>query len=461
MTGSGVLRSLWVAALVVHGLSAQARAAGSAWSRFRGPGGLGVSVEAELPVTWGKEENLLWKAALPGPGASSPIVVGERVFVTCYSGYGVRGQRGGTLKDLKRHILCLHLADGRTLWQKDIVASQPEQPCEGARIGGHGSASSTPAADSDRLYVFFGKTGVFAFSHEGRQLWRADVGSGIHVWGSATSPVLYKNLVIVNACVESGSLVALSRESGKDVWRAEGVKESWSTPCLVDAPGGKTELVIGADWRMLGFDADSGTPLWTCRGAPSYMCSTAVGHQGIAYALCRDQTLAIRAGGRGDVTQSHRVWKVGRGATVPSPVCHEGHLYFATDGGTAVCLNAKTGEVAYRAELRSPGGEMYPSPVLADGKLYYVSQGGRTFVLAAKPTFELLAQNDLGDGSLFNASPAVAGGRLLLRSDRFLYCIGKRQQASGRASEGARKELPRRSEAGTNQAGATAERRTM
>jgi len=426
MERMSVLRHLSVAAFLVCvcGMAAWIRAEGD-WAQFRGPGGLGVSAEA-VPVAWSKEENLLWKAALPGAGASSPVVVGERVFVTCYSGYGVRDTRGGALENLKRHLLCLSLADGKTLWQKEVPASQPEQRCEGARIGGHGYASNTPAADAARLYVFLGKSGVFAFSHDGRQLWRADVGSGIHVWGSATSPVLYRDLVIVNACVESGSLVALNRETGKEAWRAEGIKESWSTPFLVDAPDGKTELVIGADWKVLGFDPEKGQLLWTCRGAPSYMCSTAVGHEGIAYVLCRDQTLAIRAGGRGDVSQSHLVWKAPKGATVPSPAYHEGHLYFPTERGAAVCLNARTGQVAYSAELKSPGGEMYPSPVIAGGKLYCVSQGGRTFVLAAKPTFELLAENDLGDGSLFNASPAVAGGRLLLRSDRFLYCIGKR-----------------------------------
>jgi len=425
MSRSRSLRGPDLVLVVALALWGRVAAVGGDWPGFRGPGGRGVSAEGKPPVEWGAQKNLLWKVALPGAGASSPVVMGERVFVTCYSGYGVRHVRGGTLNDLKRHVLCLGLSDGKTLWQKDIAAAQPEQSCQGARVGGHGYASSTPAADADRLYVFLGKSGVFAFSHEGRQLWRADVGSSIQSWGSATSPVLYKDMVIVNAYSESGALVALNRETGKEAWRVGGFKESWSTPFRVDAPGGKTELVLGADWRMLGFDPDKGQALWSCRGAPSYMCSTAVGHEGIAYALCRDQTLAIRAGGRDDITKSHLAWKAPKGATVPSPVYHEGHLYFPTDRGAAVCLNAKTGEVVYAAELKSPGGEMYPSPVVAGGRLYYLSQGGRAYILAAKPIFELLAQNDLGDGSLFNASPAVSGAKLLLRSDKFLYCVGK------------------------------------
>ncbi|MBM4038701.1 MAG: hypothetical protein FJ290_09315 [Planctomycetes bacterium] len=242
----------WAACVALVAGSSVPLAAGGDWPGFRGPGGRGVSAEAKPPVEWGAEKGLLWKAPLPGAGASSPVVMGERVFVTCYSGYAVRHVRGGELGDLKRHVLCLGLSDGKVLWQKDIAAAQPEQSAQGHRVGGHGYASNTPAADAERLYVSLGKSGVFAFSHEGKQLWHADVGAGIQSWGSATSPVLHKDLGIVNAYSESGALVALRRDTGKEAWRVGGFKESWSTPCLVDAPGGKTELVLGAAWRVLG-----------------------------------------------------------------------------------------------------------------------------------------------------------------------------------------------------------------
>lgn len=418
-----------VAAIFACGEGAWLSAAESDWPGFRGPGGQGVSADAKPPVSWSVAKGVLWKEELPGAGASSPIVVDGKVFVTAYSGYGVPNQRGGSLGDLKRHVVALSLADGNVLWQKDIPASQPEQSCQGARIGMHGFATNTPAADAERLYVFFGKSGVFAFSHDGKQLWRQDVGSNVSDWGSAASPVLYKDFVIVNAFVESGAVVALNRQTGKEVWRFNGLKNSWCTPALVEAPGGKTELVLGAQWKLLGLDPDKGQELWSCGGAATYMVSSAVAQQGIVYVPCQeDHTLAVRAGGRGDVTRSHVAWKAAKGATVPSPVCHEGYLYFASDRGVACCLNAKSGEVAYTAELKSPGGSMYPSAVLAGGNLYYLSQKGRVYVVAVskRPAFELLAENDLADGSLFNASPAVAGNRLLLRSDRYLYCLGER-----------------------------------
>jgi len=197
------------------------------WPRFRGPGGLGVSPAKGLPVAWGPQENVAWKTELPGPGASSPIVVGERVFLTCYSGYGVQGQPGGSMDELKLHVVCLNANDGKIRWTKDIEPKLPEQanPREG-----HGYASHTPVADPERLYVFFGKSGVYAFDHGGKQLWAADVGSKTNGWGSAASPILAGDLVIVNASVESESLVALDRKTGKEVWRARGIRESWNTP---------------------------------------------------------------------------------------------------------------------------------------------------------------------------------------------------------------------------------------
>ncbi|MBM4094120.1 MAG: hypothetical protein FJ276_32645, partial [Planctomycetes bacterium] len=191
------------------------------WSQFRGPGGLGISGQKGLPLTWGAEKNVVWKTELPGPGASSPITVGERIFVTCYTGYGVNSQEPGEVAELRRHLLCINRADGRIVWNREIKARMPEPPYRGS-MQRHGYASSTPASDGERVYAFFGKSGVFAFDLDGRQLWHADVGFGTHEWGTGASPVVYRNLVIVNASIESESLVALSANSGKEVWRADG-----------------------------------------------------------------------------------------------------------------------------------------------------------------------------------------------------------------------------------------------
>ena len=413
-----------VAVLLTTTASAQEKSA--AWAQFRGPGGLGVSREKNLPTTWSPSENIAWKVDLPGPGTSSPIIFGERIYLTCYTGYNLPGQNAGSQEDLKRHLLCLNRKDGKLIWNTAVAAKLPEQD----RIReGHGYASSTPVADGERIYTFFGKSGAFAFDHNGRQLWQADVGSEIHGWGSAASPVLVGDLVIINASVESESLVALNKKTGKEVWRAEGIKESWNTPLLVALPGGKTEVVVAIQGKVLGFDPASGKQLWSCdTDIRWYMGPSLVAHEGTVYCIGGRSGggLAVRAGGRGDVTDTHRVWTGNKGSNVSSPIFHEGRLYWVDDAsGIVFCADAESGKVLYEKRLERAG-QVYASPVLADGKLYYTSRGGRTFVLAAQPTFEQLATNDLGERTMFNAGVAVADGRIYLRSDKSLYCIESR-----------------------------------
>jgi outer membrane protein assembly factor BamB len=405
----------------------QGSARGEDWPQFRGPGGLGVSRDKGLPATWGPRENLVWRTELPGAGSSSPITFGPRIFLTAYSGYNVPGRPGGDMKRLKLHLVCLDRRDGTIRWSQDVAPKLPEQ--ERIREG-HGYASSTPAADRQRVYAFFGKAGVLAFDQDGRRLWRADVGSKLSDWGSAASPVLFGDLVIVNASVESEALVALDRKTGKEVWRARGIRESWSTPLLVPLAQGKTELVVPVLGKILGFDPATGEQLWSCAtDIRWYMVPSLVADKGVVYALGGRSgvaALAVRAGGRGEVTRSHRLWTGRKGSNVSSPVVHEGHLYWVNDSqGIAYCAEARTGKVLYEQRLPRAG-ELYASPVLAEGRLYYVSRTGRTFVVAARPRFEELAQNDLGDRSTFNASPAVSDGRLLLRSERYLYCVGRK-----------------------------------
>ncbi len=373
-------------------------------------------------MEWSTDHNLAWKTPLPGPGGSSPIVAGDRIYLTCYTGYAVPGSSGGDMSRLQRHVLCLDRTDGRVLWKRDVPAAQPEQD----KVRDHGYASSTPLADDDRVYVFFGRSGVLAFSHDGRSLWHADVGSGTHGWGSAASPVLYRDLVIINAAVESGSLVALNRQTGKEVWRAGGMKESWNTPIFVPVAGGKPELVVAVAGSVLGFDPATGERLWSCAtGIGWYMVPSLVNDQETVYCIGgrTGGALAVRAGGRGDVTQTHRLWTLNKGSNVSSPIFHEGHLYFFHENlGLAYCVEATTGKLVYEERLANAG-QIYASPVLADGRIYAVGRQGAVFVLAAKPQFEQLARNGLGDRSSFDASPAIDGRRLLIRSDKVLYCI--------------------------------------
>lgn len=398
-------------------------AGGDDWPQFRGPGGLGVSQAATLPTRWSDGENVIWKTEIPGPGASSPIVYGNRLFLTYFTGYGVDPRNPGDLNDLKRHVLCMDATRGGILWKREVRTILPEK--ETPRFLGY--TSSTPAADAERVYCFFGKSGVVALDHTGRPLWQTSVGERTHGWGSGSSPVLYRNLVIVNAFVECGQLVALDKETGKEVWRAGDLKESWNTPLLVQLPNGGTELVVAISGEILGFDPATGKPLWSCSGHRWYIVPSMVAHEGVVYCLSGkgvEATKAVRAGGRGDVGNTHVLWTARKGSNVPSPVHHQGHLYFAHEtSDTAYCLDAATGDVVYEERLPRMGG-IYASPVLGAGKLYYVSRGGGTAVLAAKPAYELLAHNRLEGDRDANASPAISRERLFLRLGRFQYCIG-------------------------------------
>ena len=395
------------------------------WTGWRGPGAMAVSDSRQVPLTWSADQNVAWQTELPGAGGSSPIVAGQHIYLTCYTGYAVPGEPQGDLSNLKRHLLCLNRFDGELIWTREVAATLPEQD----RVRDHGYASSTPAADADRVCVFFGKSGVFAFSHQGEKLWQADVGSGIHGWGSAASPVFHKNLVIINACVESESLIALDRTTGQEVWRAQGMKESWNTPLLVSLDGDRTELVVATFGKVLGFNPDSGEALWSCdTGIGWYMVPSLVNHREVVYCIGgrTGGALAVRAGGRGDVTESHRVWTLKKGSNVSSPVFHQGHLYWAHEQlGIINCVQAERGELLYEERLPRAG-QFYASPVLAGGKLYFVSRDGSVFVIEASPQFKQLAKNNLADRSRFDASPVVDGDRLLLRSDRFLHCIATR-----------------------------------
>ena len=408
------------------------------WARFRGPNGLGISSDAEVPLSWSESENLKWKTELPGPGSSSPIICGDRLFVTCYSGYGVERGASGNIEDLERHLLCLDRNSGSVLWSRVVKAEMPEDPFSGLGIPEHGYATNTPVTDGQRVYVFFGKTGVLAFDFEGNQLWKADVGheSSNRRWGTAASLILYNEMVIVNASEESQSIRALDKMTGKEVWKAEGtaLELTYATPAIVDLDDGRRELVIGVPYEIWGLDPDTGKLSWYAETSiPGNVAPSPVAKDGVVYVMGgypRTGAAAIRAGGKDDVTDTHVLWTSRDSSYVPSPVVHDGNLYWVNDQAYAFCVDAETGERRYRERLSrgasgwGRGKPFYASVLLAGGRLYAVSRRGGTFVLAAKPEFEQLAHNRLAsDQSDFNASPAVGDGQIFLRSNRFLYCI--------------------------------------
>ena len=404
-------------------------ACGADWPGFRGADRSGISKEAGLPAEWSATKNILWKREMPGPGTSSPIVFGARVYVTCYSGYGLDQKAPGNLADLKRHLLCVDAKSGKVLWTREETDPDRTDHIYNSTVCTHGYASHTPAADASGVYAYFGSAGAVCYSHDGERKWgpvRLGGKAKHHGDGSAASPLLYENLMIVNAVVETadafeqGDTVALDKKTGKEVWR-EKVGGYWSSPLLVRV-GGNTELVVATHrGQWLGLDPATGKRLWECEGKND--CATPVAHDGVVYTFHQSGKMAIKAGGRGDVTKTHKTWAAVGGSQISSPLYHDGHLYFPGLDHNAKCVDARTGKIVYSELL---GAECYASPVLADGRLHYVSRDKGTYVVAAKPEFELLAHNKIEDDkSAFHASPAVSNGKLFLRNDKYLYCIGK------------------------------------
>jgi len=418
-------RQLTIAALCV------AFFAGADWTGFRGPDGTGISDDTGLPATWSASENIVWKAPLPGFGASSPITLGDKIFLTAYSGYGLDQDEPGEQGKMALHASCLDRATGKIVWDKTTAPQLPETDYDSGRISLHGYASATPVTDGEAVYFFFGKSGVMKYSLDGELLWQASVGTEVdkHRWGSGASPILYQDLIIVNASAESQSIRALRKSNGEEVWRVDGIVDSWSTPLVVTTADGGQELVVVERFQVLGLDPFTGTKLWFCSKPSDYVCPSVIASDGIVYVInsrFKAMLLAIRTGGRGDVTNSHVLWTKNWTTRVSTPILFEGHLYAIDQSGAATCINTETGEEVFsvRMDISGAGDKIYASVVAADGKLYGVTRLDGTVVLALQPEFQELAHNQLGDESVFNATPAISNGQLLLRSDKALYCIG-------------------------------------
>lgn len=389
------------------------------WPRFRGPGGHGVSADTKVPMEWDDTKNLNWIREMPGRGFSSPIVVGNSVLVTCYSG------AEEDLTELKRHLICVDRHKGTLIWSKVIPSTAPEN--WGAAFGTqHGLASQTPVSDGQRVYVLFGNTGVLAFDLKGEQLWQKSVGEeSASMFGSGASPILYKNRLIVTAGSESESIRALDKKTGDEVWKSEAssLSRSYATPTIAKNAKGDDELLISVPFEVWSLNPDTGKLKWYAEtDVDTNSVPSLVSQDGIAYVIGgrRGGRAAIGLGGKGDVTKTGVLWSTRGGSYVPSPVLHKGHLYWVKDGGVVFCADTKTGKQVTRKRL---DGQFYASVVLISDKLYAVSRFTGTYVLEATPELKQIAHNTLADESDFSASPAVSDGQLILRSDKYLYCI--------------------------------------
>ncbi|MGQ0636587.1 MAG: outer membrane protein assembly factor BamB family protein [Planctomycetaceae bacterium] len=422
--------------------------AGADWPEFRGTAGVATSNDTGLPDHWDNSTNLLWKLKLPGEGASSPIVFGDRVYVTCFT-----GQPG----KLVRQLVCANRKDGTPVWTKEIHSTTPEANYNGMMTQ-HGYASNTPATDGKRIYVFLGTAGVYAFDLEGKEVWKHNVGQGTDQWGSGSSVRLFGDLVIVDAAIESSKVIALDKNTGHEKWSFSVARRSWSTPAVVRSEG-REELVVSFEGRVSALD-QAGKEIWHCEGLVGYTCPSVIPAEGMVFVCGGGPSnmtqIAIRTGGSGDVTKSHVVWRQRGGANVPTPVSYKGHLFGVSDrGGIAFCINAETGKSDYQQRLQAgleptlhpvayqpPGGRgrrgmgpggggglsFYASAVAADDKIFIPSRTSGIFVLAANSEFKLLSCNHFeGDASRFDGTPAISDGQIFLRSNEYLYCVGKKE----------------------------------
>ena len=412
------------------------------WPRFRGPNGSGISTSSDVPVEWSAEENSKWTTELPGKGSSSPIVFGDRIYLTCYTGYGLDKENPGNAKDLVRHLLAFDRNSGKEVWRTSVKSEHDEDPYQGF-IQDHGYASSTPVTDGEHIFVMFGKTGMVACDMDGKQVWNTPLGtkSDPAKWGGGAGAALYNDLVIVNAGIVGHQIAALNKADGKIVWSIEdpSFTNCWSTPILVTVDG-RDEMVFSMPGKILAVNPLTGDELWRADSPIARtVCGSLCEKDGVVFAMGGRQgsAVAVRCGGEGDVSDTHTVWTGSLRSGIGTPIIVGDNMYWGS-GGIAYAASCNTGEYVYKERLpkaadpnagkgrRRPAGD-YASPIAVGDKVYMLTRGGVLYVIDAEESFALAAKNVFaGDESLFNATPAVSNGDLFVRSENKLYCIGKK-----------------------------------
>ncbi len=445
-------------------LTAPAQAAN--WTRFRGENGSGVSADsAPLPAQWSDDKNVAWSVDLPGDGKSCPIIVGDKVILTAWTGTGP--------DDLMRHVLCYDRRTGKELWKKDVPPTVPDEQFRGM-FQQNGYASHTPVTDGERIYCFFGVTGVIAYDMDGNVVWGPkSVGTEFNDrdWGSASSPILDKDLVIITAGAESKSMIALDKATGDERWKqpADALGGVWGTPVLMDGAGGQQDVVVGIGGEVWGVNPDNGKLRWyALAGEGEGARISAIVDGGLAIMLAErgGNAIAVRGGGKGDVTGTHIEWSKNYRGNIGTPVCQDGLIYWVGNGALN-CVDARTGEQVYQERLQGPpapegqaaaappaegpgpgpggpggpggfgggrrggrggrgggmGGQDYSSPIIADGKIYFARRNGEVYVFATGREFKQLAVNKFSGEADYSASPAASDGQLFIRSSKKLYCL--------------------------------------
>ena len=391
------------------------------WPVWRGPRLDGTSVEKNVPIHWSGSgatgpSNLLWKTELPGNGHASPIVWQDRVFTVA------------VLPDKEaRVLLCFDRDTGKRLWQASVLRSPLERKHS---LNSH--ASSTPATDGSQIYVTFldhQEMVVAAFDFEGRQKWLVRPGGFTSMHGFCSSPILFEEKVIVNGDHDGDSyLVALDRRTGKTLWKVarENKTRSYCVP-LIRELSGRTQMILSGDKCVASYDPHNGRRHWIIDGPTEQFVASVVYNEGAGLLFVtggypEHHILAVKPDGTGNITSTDKiVWRSNRGVSyVPSPISEGDYFLVVSDSGVAHCFEAKTGKIAWQERM----GEHHASLVSANGLVYFLNDNGVTHVVRPGPAYDLVARNELGERTF--ASPAISDGRLLLRGDRHLFCLGKK-----------------------------------
>lgn len=405
---------------VCAALSTDFEAAAANWSRFRGPNGTGVADDKDIPVEWSDGKNMIWKTPIPGVGHSSPIVHGDKIFLET-----------ATPDAKERMLLCLNAADGKAIWSKSISGSKTKIHAKSS------PASATPATDGERVYTAFwdGKN-VFlhAYDFKGNKVWERDLGSFKSQHGHGASPVVYGDKIFYNHDQDDAAkIMAFDAKTGKDLWSKTrpAFRCCYSTPFVHEGSAGQ-ELIVGSTAGLTSYNPGTGAENWVWNwdfGGQMALRTVAspIVSNGLVLISSGDGSgargmAAVKLGGKGDISKTGKVWENNKSFPyVPTMLTQGEHVYFVNDGGVAACHEAKTGKEIWKERL---GGGVCSSPVLVDGKIYAPSEDGNVYVFAAGPKFQLLAKNPAGN--VLRATPAVADGRLYIRTDSALLCIGKK-----------------------------------
>jgi outer membrane protein assembly factor BamB len=415
------------------------------WPQWRGPGGSGVSADRRAPAQWGPDSNIAWKTEIPGRGHSSPVVAGNRIYLTTsIRGEHVPGRKAPVHLGFDRKpgyvhpdsvdvdyrhtlkVMAIDAASGTVAWERTAYDGVMFDD----RHRKNTFASSTIATDGALIYAFFESAGLYCYDTNGTLKWHASLGAIIKAGlGPGTSPVIYERLVILQCDQEMGDgsfLVALDRFTGTEAWRVvRSNRRSWATPILVRTAG-RVELIASGAEAVIAYDPAKGTELWRAEGVQSHPIPSPVAGHGLVFVTAGSQAkraYAFRLGGSEDLAGTPRVaWNYAKGtAYVPSPILHGQYLYLMTDKGLLTCLDARTGQVQYEGGRVPLPATFTASPVAIGDRLFLTSEDGDTFVVKAGPVHEILATNSIGEPVY--ASLAVAHGTIFIRGERHLFAI--------------------------------------